>query len=376
MTPATSLRADLAALEERIRQFGADRPRPLRVFAEWLLALFLGMSGMLLLYDGALPLLVRAAALLVSTLGFVVLGTIGHTASHGGFSRSAAGNQILFYATYPLLGMLSARYWRHSHIHVHHSAPNVVGIDDDCDLRPLFSLNEQHREGAGAWHRYQGLLLPLALPLNYFNLQRQGLRRLASELKDPRLRKPAAMPDPACVVLHVAIFVVLPMAFVSVSVALGVYALRMSMLGVGLFAVLAPGHYPGEAACLDASQRKAGHFWLRQTVATVDFRTGPVGRWICAGLQYQIEHHLFPGLCHVHYPAVSEAVREFCSKHGLPYRTLGWGEALWKSYRVFFFPKPVIADVNTLRLSDGSAPSVTRAAEAARSKTGGGTAAQ
>jgi len=71
-----------------------------------------------------------------------------------------------------------------------------------------------------------------------------------------------------------------------------------------------------------------------------------------------------------------EAVREFCSKHGLPYRTLGWGEALWKSYRVFFFPKPVIADVNTLRLSDGSAPSVTRAAEAARAKTGGGTAAQ
>ena len=144
MTPATSLRADLAALEERIRQFGADRPRPLRVFAEWLLALFLGVSGMLLLYDGALPLLVRAAALLVSTLGFVVLGTIGHTASHGGFSRSAAGNQILFYATYPLLGMLSARYWRHSHIHVHHSAPNVVGIDDDQGDVHVFVEGSNH----------------------------------------------------------------------------------------------------------------------------------------------------------------------------------------------------------------------------------------
>jgi fatty acid desaturase len=376
MSPAPSLRADLAALEERIRQVGADRPRPLRVFAEWLLALVLGVSGLALVYNGALPLLLRAAALLVSTLGFVALGTIGHTASHGGFSRSAAGNQLLFYLSYPLLLMLSARYWRHSHVHVHHAAPNVVGIDDDCDLRPLFALNAQHREGAGAWHRYQGLLLPLVLPFNGFNIQRQGWQRLLQELADPNLRTRAAWADLACMCLHVALFVALPMAFLPPSTVLAVYCARVSVIGVVLFAVLAPGHYPVEAACLDASQRTAGDFWLRQTAATIDFRTGPVGRWLCAGLQYQIEHHLFPGLSHVHYPAVSEAVRELCKKHGLPHRTLGWGEALWKSYRVFFFPKPVVADVNTLRLSDRSAPSAMRAAEAARAQTGGDRAAR
>jgi fatty acid desaturase len=348
VTPTVPLRADLDALEEQIHRLGAHRPRPLRVLGEWLVALALGLVGLLLLYDAALPLPARALALVVSSLGFVAVGTIGHTASHGGFSRGAAGNQILFHLSYPFLGMVSARYWRHSHIHVHHAAPNVVDVDLDCDLRPLFPLNEQHRQRAAAWHRYQGLLLPLFLPLNYFNIQRQGWLRLAAELRDPRLRSPAALADLGCMIFHLVAFVALPMAWMPAPLALGIYVLHKAALGLGFFAVLAPGHFPGEAACLDASQRKAGHFWLRQTATTIDFRTGPFGRWLCAGLQYQIEHHLFPGLSHVHLPAVSEVVREFCQKHGLPHRTLGWGEAVWKSYRVFFFAKPVVADVQSL----------------------------
>lgn len=66
-----------------------------------------------------------------------------------------------------------------------------------------------------------------------------------------------------------------------------------------------------------------------------------IGRFLCAGLDYQIEHHLFPGISHVYYPEISRIVKAYCETHGYRYRTLGWGEAVMKSLGVFYRPKRV-----------------------------------
>jgi linoleoyl-CoA desaturase len=58
-------------------------------------------------------------------------------------------------------------------------------------------------------------------------------------------------------------------------------------------------------------------------------------------VEYQIEHHLFPNLCHVYYPKIAPLVHAFCKRNGYPYRTLGWGEAIIKSYAALFHPRPV-----------------------------------
>jgi fatty acid desaturase len=89
----------------------------------------------------------------------------------------------------------------------------------------------------------------------------------------------------------------------------------------------------------------------------VNFQTGRIGGLLCAGLQYQIEHHLFPGMSHVYYPEASKIVRAYCDRHGYPYRTLGWGEAVWKALLVFYRPKPVFrgVGVNPPPLTDRSA---------------------
>jgi len=83
-------------------------------------------------------------------------------------------------------------------------------------------------------------------------------------------------------------------------------------------------------------------FFAVQTAGTVSFRTGRLGRFLCSGLEYQVEHHLFPNISHVHYPEVSVVVREFCAEHGLSYRSYSWAMALWKSWEVLRFPQPVI----------------------------------
>jgi fatty acid desaturase len=288
--------------------------------------------------------------LLASTGGLLGVATIAHTASHGALSERRWINDLVLFASYPSLLMLSATYWHHSHIVVHHPAPNVVGRDDDCDLRP-FAANELHAAGC-SWprrlmNRAQGALFPLAVVVNAFNIQRQAWTYLLTSLARRPSRR--AWVDLACMTLHIVVWIAAPAFWFGLRDVAALYALRAVLLGCGLFAILAPGHYPAAARCLDERALQQDDFVLRQTATTVDFQTGWLGRLLCSGLEFQIEHHLFPGISHVHLPAIAPAVRELCARRGLPYRTLGWGASLWESWRIFFRPKPVHASAESLR---------------------------
>jgi fatty acid desaturase len=120
--------------------------------------------------------------------------------------------------------------------------------------------------------------------------------------------------------------------------------LRSVLLGYGVFALFAPGHFPEEAVCVER-QPRAVDFVVRQTLTTANFRLGPIARLFASGLGFQIEHHLFPRIDHTRYRAMSCEVRAFCETRGLPYHCLGWGEALRKSFVPFYRPKQVAADL-------------------------------
>ena len=141
--------------------------------------------------------------------------------------------------------------------------------------------------------------------------------------------------------LYGSLWLGLPLVFFPAPVVLLAYVARMLLLGVGMFCIFAPAHFPNEAVMTSLSQRNA-EFVLRQTATTLNFRTGPIGRFLCAGVDFQIEHHLFAGYSHVYYPEISKLVHEFCTRHGYPYRSLGWGEAVLKSLAVFLRPKPLV----------------------------------
>ena len=96
------------------------------------------------------------------------------------------------------------------------------------------------------------------------------------------------------------------------------------------------------------------------TATTVNFRAGPFGRLLCAGVDYQIEHHLFPGLGHTHYRRMAPQVEAFCRAHGYPYRVMSWRAAVWKSLRAMATPRPVVRELKDLRLA-GEAPRTRRA---------------
>jgi linoleoyl-CoA desaturase len=342
-------------LAQIVRERGWLEKAPGRVLTELGVHLALHLGG-IALFLAADPWPVRAAALLLSTYGGLGLATNTHTSSHNAVSRSLALNRALTYFGYTFFFGTSASYWWNKHCVVHHPAPNVIEVDDDADLMPFFVLNERELEGsrglARFFYRIQWIFIPLVLALNTFFTEYQGYRYLLPILADPKRRRSGHWLDLGVLVLHVAVWIAAPMLFFSPGRVLAFYALRNALMGYAMFAAFAPAHFPDEAAFIDKSQL-ADDYVLRQTATTVNFRTGFFGRLACAGVDFQIEHHLFPGVPHVRYPEMSPVVEAYCRSHGYPYRTLGWGEAIWKSLVVFYRPKKVFEEVAVFRGSAG-----------------------
>jgi fatty acid desaturase len=234
---------------------------------------------------------------------------------------------------------------------LHHPSPNVVGVDGDADLSPWFAITVDEVHASSGLRRFyyehlQFWLFPLALALNCFSIQMGGWAYLIRTLRHAKRRKSAAWIDLGAMILHYVTWIGVPLLFWPLPAVLGFYLLRNIMLGYAMYAILAPGHFPAEAQRTTEEVRHGADFFAVQTAGTVSFRTGLVGRFLCSGLEYQVEHHLFPNVSHVYYPEISIAVQEFCAEHGLSYRSYSWAMALWKSWEVLRFPQQVIRQAN------------------------------
>jgi linoleoyl-CoA desaturase len=341
----------LAELKEQIVAHGWNHKATGRVVSELLANLTNALAGIwaFVVFDG---LLARTCAILVSTAGSMGVATNTHTSSHYATSRTRWVNELLTFFGYPLFVGMSACYWWQKHVVVHHPAPNVVGVDGDVDLLPWFARTKQEvvrtSGGRRIYHeKIQGLVFPFAIAFVGFNMQVAGWRFLIMGLRRAGGGRKKEWIDLGSMVLHFVIWLGIPMVFFAPLEVLGFYCLRTGLMGYAVFAVLAPGHFPAEAACLSGREKNCDYVLL-QTAATVNFRTGWLGRLVCSGLEYQIEHHLFPNLSHVHYPKLAVLVREFCTTHGFPYRCYSWPLALWKSLQTIQTPPPELTELYRL----------------------------
>lgn len=294
-----------------------------------------------------------AAGLLISTYGTIGVSTNTHTSTHHATSRSRLVNVLLSAFGYPLFVGLSMTYWHRQHVQLHHVNPNVVDVDPDHNFMPFFAATEGDLARSRGVRRFyyqhlQFVAFPLVVWLNSFLRQRSSWRHVVGCLLDPRQRRPVHWLDLGLLTTHYLLWIGVPALFVGLPTSLALYCLRMALLGYGLFAVLAPAHYPAEAVMIP-KDKAPRDFILAQTATTINYRTGLVGGFLCSGLQYQIEHHLFPGYSHTHYRRMSPLVREFCERHGYPYRSYGWGEALWKVLKIFYTPKANAAEIKPVQ---------------------------
>ena len=120
---------------------------------------------------------------------------------------------------------------------------------------------------------------------------------------------------------------VIPILLHPIWAVLVTYAIAAFVSGTKQSIVFQLAHCVGEAefpmpVAVDAGRSQMQTGWaVHQVQTTVDFSRGnPVMSWFCGGLNYQIEHHLFPKICHVHYPKLSKLVQEVCQEFGLTYQ--------------------------------------------------------
>lgn len=281
---------------------------------------------------------------IISAFGTLGVSTNTHTSTHLATSDSKRLNNILASYGYPMFVGMGRTYWHRSHVEVHHGNPNIHGVDADHDFLPYFVVAQPELEGKrGGWRTYyskvQFWVFPFVVWLNAYTRQVNSWVIVFQALRKNPRSKPHLL-DLALLTSHFLLWIGIPALATDLPTALWFYFVRVTILGYIVYAVLAPAHYVPEAVFIHKDGRPSDPVLL-QTATTVNFRTGPLGRLLCSGLEYQIEHHLFPGYSHVHYAKMSPYVREFCRQNGYPYRTLGWAEAVWKTTDMLRRPKPV-----------------------------------
>lgn len=335
-------RRNFRNLRRELRRSGLFRKDPVGVLSLLVMHSTLFVAGLVLfLIDERIG--VQIAATVVWGYGLTGIASNTHSSSHYATSERRWINRLLTYVGYPVVTGFSATYWWHKHIVLHHSHPNLIGHDVDIDWMPLFAITTEDRRGASRWRailfRCQVALVPLAISLNMTYGQFHSLRFLWRKMNSRDERKLSHWIDAGCLVLHVAFWIGVPMLIFPWTSVLAFYLLRNTVLGYTFFMLNAPSHYPVEATCL--SSPETTDFVRRQTMTTLNYRVGPIGRALCSGVEYQIEHHLFPAICHTRLPAASQFVRAYCEKHGYQYRELSWCEALAKAVWAFHEPKEV-----------------------------------
>ena len=343
----------LAGLRKEIREQGWGRKATGSILLQLLINLIIVLTGtsVYLMVDNPLA---QVCGIVASTAGSMGVATIAHTASHYAASDRRWVNELLTYFGYPFFVGLSATYWRYKHLTIHHRSTNVIGVDEDINLAPWFAMSRSEVERSRGWRRWyyervQWLVFPVVLAVTGFHMQKSGLVYLIRKLSNHSQLRRAHLKDLLAVFLFFVVWVGLPALYWPAVDVITFYLLRIGLMSYAMFVVLAPAHFPAEAARIDDRLQNSEHLLLLQTATTINFRTGFLGKLICSGLQYQIEHHLFPEISHVHYPKMSVRIEKFCREHGFPYRSYQWESVLWKSLLVLRKPPDVVTSAEMLR---------------------------
>ncbi len=274
--------------------------------------------------------------LFVAGIGF----NVGHDAGHGAYSKHRLVNRALA-AVFDVLGA-SSYTWGRAHNVVHHTYTNVPGVDHDLDPGPYLVLTPQ--PNPPRVYRWQHVF---AFPLYAFTHLVWVFKKDFVQVGNRQLTGRAASAGEVAglvvgKLVHLGLFVVLPMMvspYAWWQVLLG-YVAMSATAGFTLAVIFQLAHVVEGPQFPNASAkgRLVGGWAPHQLRTTANFAPGnPLATFLLGGLNHQIEHHLLPGVCHIHYPALSPLVAQTAREFGLPYLVTGtFGEALGSHVRTLY----------------------------------------
>lgn len=277
--------------------------------------------------------------LLYALLG-VTIGLIGfnltHDALHGSYSGRRLLDEILGYS-FDLNGT-SSYVWKITHNLHHHVYTNIPGIDEDIDKAIFLRLSPN--DNRYPFHALQHLYAPLLYCFTSLNwVLYSDYTWFFAHRSDEGMRLKDIFLFIAFKILNLTLFLVLPWLLIDTAwywVPMGFFVMHFAG-GFTIALVFQLAHIvEGLAYPQPAVDGKIEESWAEHEMrTTADFATNSkLLTLLLGGLNFQIEHHLFPHICHIHYPKIAPIVKSTAAEFGLPYHeSLTFFQALRSHFR-------------------------------------------
>lgn len=284
------------------------------------------LSAFVTLYYAIIAQVFSLPVLLILCMIFgIVQGYIGvnisHDALHGAYSSNPRINRWLGF-TFDLVG-LSSYIWKITHNYRHHIFTNIHGVDHDIDKSILLRLAP--KDPWYSFHRFQHIYIMFLYGLVGLNwVFYADYNYFYQEYKKGAVPKEEIIPFFFFKALNLLLFIVIPLLVMDITwwqFLIGYLALQM-VGGFAVAIVFQLAHLVENVQFPEPNEEGMIHKpWAEHEVETsANFGTNSWWvNWFTGGLNFQIEHHLFPYICHVHYKDISPIVKATAAEYELPY---------------------------------------------------------
>src|SRR6187551_812494 len=255
--------------------------------------------------------------------------SIMHDANHGSYSTKGWVNDLIGYSLNLIGG--NAFNWKVQHNVLHHTYTNVHDADEDISPRGVLRMCPQsewktlHRfQHIYAWFLYGLLTFVWIVVKDYGRIARYKRDGLVEKVKANFYKELAILFfSKAVYFVYIMVIPILVLPYAWWQVFIGFFAMHY-VSGFILSVIFQPAHviegtdYPEP----DAEGRLENNWAIHQLRTTTNFaQRSKIFSWYVGGLNLQVEHHLFPNVCHVHYRKISKIVKETAEEFHLPYKS-------------------------------------------------------
>jgi linoleoyl-CoA desaturase len=268
---------------------------------------------------------------LLMGLGIVGIGcSVMHDSNHGAYADNDRVNRFLG----SLLNVIGgyAINWKIQHNILHHTYTNIQGLDEDIDAGKGLRMSPE--KPLKPFHKYQHIYAwPLYSLMNIYWILFKDYKLLFRYHKNNLLAKQKTTLKKSLIelsllkVFYIIYMIAMPIAFAKVGwyhVVGGLVVMHL-VAGFSLAVIFQPAHVVGTSDYAKPNEdRRMENSWaVHQVLNTANFAPdNKLVSWFIGGLNYQIEHHLFPQVCHIHYPKISGIVKDVATEFGIPYQVM------------------------------------------------------
>ncbi|MEO5911882.1 MAG: acyl-CoA desaturase [Pelobium sp.] len=317
------------ALKEKVNDYFAKNSIPKtggpKLFFKSLIIILSGISLYTILVFFTPPAIIAIFLCALLGINLAVIGfNIMHEGGHGSFSKYKWINKFSAYSLNAMGGTI--HFWKQKHNIDHHTYTNIEGLDHDIHVKFMRMHQEQPKR---AYHKFQHLYWVLLYGLSYmawilfedFSKYFSGKMGKAAEKR--KFDKKEHLIFWLTKLTYLFVYFIVPILMVGWLETLVGFVVIGVICGFTLSIVFQLAHVvEGTQFPMPQleTQKITSEWAIHQVSTTSNFATkSKIVSWFLGGLNFQVEHHLFPNISHVHYPHINKLVKETCQEFNVSY---------------------------------------------------------